>query len=221
MTLDEILALPPDRFDTKVTWDQLDGLISGLPNSEAQINEWNRVLRHAESIAIPTGHPHFRLGILHLFVDTDETVGLAHLQLAYESDQKYAPLRAHRMAAYRMLSLAKDFLADLGSKKSWQRRQLEPKYRRVLISMLLALYDLTARRDILDRRYRGLTPLKLDDRSGKTKRRVTEERTEGSDQEKTAGTHRNAGRTNSAECTYGVISKTTPCPPAPAADVVP
>src|ERR1035441_2644061 len=40
----------------------------------------------------------------------------------------------------------------------------------------------------------------LDDRSGKTKRRVTEERTEGSDQEKTAGTHRNAGRTNSAEC---------------------
>ena len=150
MTLDEILALPPDRFDTKVTWDQLDGLISGLPNSEAQINEWNRVLRHAESIAIPTGHPHFRLGILHLFVDTDETVGLAHLQLAYESDQKYAPLRAHRMAAYRMLSLAKDFLADLGSKKSWQRRQLEPKYRRVLISMLLALYDLTARRDILD-----------------------------------------------------------------------
>src|SRR5664280_3083506 len=65
------------------------------------------------------------------------------------------------------------------------------------------------------------TPLVLDDRSGKMKRRVTEERTEGSDQEKTAGTHRNAGRTNSAECTYGVISKTTPCPPAPAADVVP
>ncbi|MFI5116858.1 MAG: hypothetical protein ACHP8B_09180 [Terriglobales bacterium] len=150
MTVDDILALPHDQFDDKANWDELDVLIGSLPDAQAQINEWNRILRHTESIRSPTGHPHFRLGILHLLIDTDETAGIAHLQVAFESDKKYATERAHRMAAYRVLSLVKDFLADLGSKKNWQRLQLEPHHRRVLISMLFEIYDLTARRHVID-----------------------------------------------------------------------
>jgi hypothetical protein len=154
MTVDDILHTPDGQFNTKVTWDHLDDVIQALPDSESQSREWNRVLHHAEFIGMPTGHPHFRLGILHLLVDTNEKCGLSHLQRAYEQDQKDAPEQAHRRAAYRVLSLVKDFLVDLNSKNSkdnyWQRRQLEPQYRRVIISMLFDIYDITAQRHILD-----------------------------------------------------------------------
>lgn len=150
MTIDEILAAPNDQFDNKTTWDQLDGLIGGMSDTQLQMREWNRILRHTEAIQSPTGHPHWRLGILHLLADSAEDEGIAHLEFAYESDKKHAPERAHRMAAYRALSLIRDFLADLRSKKNWQSRQLEPQYRGVLISMLLEIYDLTARYHILD-----------------------------------------------------------------------
>src|SRR4029077_11415889 len=47
----------------------------------------------------------------------------------------------HRMAAYRVLGLIKDFLGYLSSKKNWQVDQLQPPYRRILITTLLAVYD--------------------------------------------------------------------------------
>ena len=151
MSIDEILALPADQLDTKPAWDALDGMIGLISNLHSQIREWDRVLQRAESTGIPTGHPHFRLGILHLMNDSDETAGIVHLQLAYESDQKYAPNRAHRMAAYRVLSLVKDLLADLGrSKQKWQRLQLEAPYRSVLLRMIFVIYDATAQQHILD-----------------------------------------------------------------------
>src|SRR5664279_5006862 len=101
MTVDDILALPPEQFNDKANWDQLDQLIGSLSDAQAQINEWTRILRHAEAINSPTGHPHFRLGILHLLIDADETAGIDHFRLAYESDKRHKPERAHRMAAYR------------------------------------------------------------------------------------------------------------------------
>lgn len=150
MTINEILATPPDRFDSRDTWKALDGMISTLSDAKLEIVEWNRVLRHTESIGTPTGHPHFRLGILHLLSEPDESVGLRHLRQAYESDQKFAPERAHRMAAYRLLSLLKDFLADLGSKTGWQRQQLDAPNRNVLLKMVFTIYDLTAQQQVLD-----------------------------------------------------------------------
>jgi hypothetical protein len=45
------------------------------------------------------------------------------------------------MAAYRVLGLVKDFLDYLGNKNNWQADQLQPPYRRVLITTLLAAYD--------------------------------------------------------------------------------
>jgi hypothetical protein len=150
MTIDEILAIPNDQFDNKTTWDQLDGLIGSMTDTRMQMQEWNKILRHTEAIGSPTGHPHWRLGILHLLADSDEDDGVAHLEFAYESDKKHAPGRAHRMAAYRALSLIRDFLADLRSKRNWQSRQLEVQYRGVLIGMLFEIYDLTARYHILD-----------------------------------------------------------------------
>src|SRR5450759_185970 len=150
MTVDEVLALPNDDFDRNANWFELDHVIGSLNNSHAQMDEWNRLLKHTESIGSPTGHPHWRLGILHLLLDATEDAGIAHLEAAYESDKRYAPERAHKMAAYRVLSLIKDFLAELRSRGDWQSRQLEPQYRRVLMDMLLAIYDQTARRQILD-----------------------------------------------------------------------
>jgi hypothetical protein len=153
MTVDDILALPHDQIDKKSTWDHLDGLIGGLPDLQAQLKEWDRILRHAESIGIPTGHPHFRLGTVRLLVDADETAGLDHLLRAHESDQKFAPERVHTMGAYRLLSFAKDLLADMrckrNSKKEWLRRQLDPPYRRVLVNTLFDIYDQTAQRTSL------------------------------------------------------------------------
>lgn len=150
MTVDEVLALPNEDFDRNANWFELEHVIGSLNNPQAQMDEWNRLLKHTESIGSPTGHPHWRLGILHLLLDAAEDAGVAHLEAAYESDKRYAPDRAHKMAAYRVLSLIKDFLAELRSRGDWQSRQLEPQYRRVLMDMLLAIYDRTARQQILD-----------------------------------------------------------------------
>lgn len=150
VTIDDILAIPPGKFDCLATWTALDGIISGLSDPNREIVEWNKVLRHTESIGTPTGHPHFRLGILHLLTDSDESVGLSHLQKAYESDRTFAPERAHRMAAYRLLSLLKDFLADLGSNAGWQRQQLDPPNRAVLLKMVFTIYDWSAQQQVLD-----------------------------------------------------------------------
>jgi hypothetical protein len=142
--IDEILKSPDATFKDLAVWHRLDALIEALPENE-RLRQWNHVAQELEARRIPNGHPHFRLGILHLISDSDETTGIQHLQKAYEQDQLFADSTPpQRKAAYRVLGLVKDFLADLRTKKKkskWQMDQLQPPHRRVLITTLLAVYD--------------------------------------------------------------------------------
>lgn len=150
--LGKILRSPDATFRDQAVWHQLDALIEALPENERFL-QWNHVSQELGARKIPSGHAHFRLGILHLVSDLDETTGIQHLQIAYEQDQLVPDgTPPHRRAAYRVLGLAKDFLDDLQTKKGnsrWQTDQLLPPHRRVLIATLLGVYDESARH-ILD-----------------------------------------------------------------------
>jgi hypothetical protein len=149
--LDEILSSSPSSLGERSTAQILDQIIESRSSVQQRIADWNRVATTSESKGVSSGHAHFRLGILHLVNDADEAEGISHLERAYEQDQRYALGREpQRLAAYRVLSLVKDFLAHLRSRKDWQALQLDLNHRGVLISTLLALYDTTARRHILD-----------------------------------------------------------------------
>ena len=96
------------------------------------------------SAQISKGHPYFRLAVLHLQTDADESVAISFLELAYAEDQKYGPnvgKEPHRMGAYRLLSLTKGFLTYLREQKNWQTEQLKEPHRLALIRTLLAVYD--------------------------------------------------------------------------------
>ena len=130
-----------EAFKGPAVWHLLDTLIESLPDDQ-RVLEWSRVAGQLEARKISSGHAHFRLGIFHLVKDAHEATGLQHVQKAYEQDQMFSGRREpHRMAAYRVLGLIKDFLDDLNSKKNWQVSQLQPPYRRGLITTLLAVYD--------------------------------------------------------------------------------
>jgi hypothetical protein len=139
--IDEILKAPVEKFKEQVLWQTLDKLIEPLPEDQ-RILEWNRVAGRREKRGVSSGHAHFRAGILHLVNDSDETAGIKHLQAAYEQDQKFSGSKEpHRMAAYGVLGLIKDFLYYLAGKKNWQVNQLQPPHRHVLITTLLGVYD--------------------------------------------------------------------------------
>jgi len=149
--LEEVLNASPSVLSDRSTAHILDKIIESVPSVRQRIADWNRVAAEMEAKGVCSGHAHFRLGILHLINDLDESKGISHLERAYEQDQQFVTGREpHRLAAYRVLSLVKDFLADLRSRKDWQALQLDPKCRGILISTLLALYDATARQRVLD-----------------------------------------------------------------------
>ncbi len=150
-TLDEILS---SFTDENGTWNALDRLIGAVPDRTEQLRSWEHAAQAAESKGVSCGHAHFRLGVLHLVLDPEESKGIWHLERAYEQDQTYAapPRQAHRMAAYRVLGLVKDFLSDLRrlrQKGDWRGDQLDPPYREMLMRTLLAIYD-ESTRHILD-----------------------------------------------------------------------
>jgi len=139
--IDEILKSPDQVLKEPAAFHRLDHLIESLPDDQRAL-EWSRVAGCLEARGLSSGHAHFRLGIWHLVNDTDERTGIKHLELAYAQDQKFSGRKEpHRMSAYRVLGLIKDFLGYLSSKKNWQVDQLQPPYRRVLITTLLAVYD--------------------------------------------------------------------------------
>jgi hypothetical protein len=147
--IDEILKDQAEAFKEPAVWRKLDQLIESLPDDQRAL-EWSRVAGCLEARGVSSGHAHFRLGIWHLVNDSDEKVGIKHLEAAYEQDQEFSARKEpHRMAAYRVLGLVKDFLGHLHSKKNWQADQLHPPYRRVLITTLLAAYDASTKH-ILD-----------------------------------------------------------------------
>ena len=166
LTFDEILSSPAAVLIERATAERLDEIIESSPDPDDRIRSWNKVAAELVAKGVSSGHAHFRLGILHLVNDPDEAAGISHLTGAYEQDQQFAVrTEPHRMAAYRVLSLVKDFLGDLSRRKDWQALQLDPKHRRVLISTLLALYDATARATRNSRgswRYIALTSGPLD-----------------------------------------------------------
>jgi hypothetical protein len=158
-TVDELLKRPASILKEPSTAHLLDQVIESMPTVEQREIEWNRVALDMEAKGISSGHAHFRLGILHLVNDADETKGIYHLEQAYQQDRQFVVgHEPHRLAAYRVLSLVKDFLADLRNKKDWPALQLDPPRRTVLIGTLLAMYDATARQHILDMRVWSYNP---------------------------------------------------------------
>lgn len=148
--IEEILSAPAAAFNNRATWDGLDKLIESVPDVNERVQLWERVAAGVEGKGASSGHPRFRLGILHLLNDPDEAAGIAELERAYEQDQRYATDREpHRRAAYCVLNLVRDFLNALRARGDWQARQLDSKYRRVLVGTLFEAYDLTVRH-ILD-----------------------------------------------------------------------
>lgn len=139
--IDEILKSPDGVLKEPAAFHRLDQIIESLP-ADQRVLAWSRVAGSLEGRGLSSGHAHFRLGVWHLVNDANENTGIKHLEAAYEQDQRFSGRKApHRMAAYRVLALVKDFLDYLSSKKNWQADQLQPPYRRALITTLLAAYD--------------------------------------------------------------------------------
>src|SRR5438552_14692852 len=123
-TVDEVLSLSISASNESATWTELDQIIGSLTDVQQQIEQWNKVSAHAEANGVGSGHAHFRLGVLHLINDVDEAVGIDHLERAYEQDVQHAvKTEPQRMAAYRVLGLAKDFINELKQKRGWQATQ--------------------------------------------------------------------------------------------------
>jgi len=144
LRLDAILNGATCKLGDGPTLRLLDQVIQSSTDVQQRIADWNRVAAELESRAEPSGHAHFRLGVLHLLNDTDETAGISHLEQAYAQDRQFsARQEPQRLAAYRLLSLLKDFLAELRNRKTWRAAQLEPKNRGILLGTLLSVYDST------------------------------------------------------------------------------
>jgi hypothetical protein len=144
-TLGDILALEPMRLHAH--WNEIDRIVMKLPSYSDQICAWEQICDRLSSTA--KGHPFFRLGELHLSIDHDEATGLGCLESAYQEDKAYAAQhggqRAEDKAAYRLLSICKDFFAHLRQKKSsdWESTLLLPVNRSVLINVLFTTYNMS------------------------------------------------------------------------------
>lgn len=148
--LDEILRLPPQQINR--CWNELDQIVSQLTSSEDQLKAWNDVVVRLTGTFISRGHPYFRMGVLHLWIDTPEDEGIRYLELAFDEDKKHAAAEGkipQRLAAYRLLCLTKGFLAHLRKSGSWQAKHLEGDARSVLLRTLLTVYDYS-RQHVLD-----------------------------------------------------------------------
>ncbi len=144
--LKDIEAADPNELGSR--WLDIDRSVADLPEDE-QVSEWIEILRFVENLPTSKGHPYFRLGVLHLLRDTNETKALAFLERAYNEDQVYAPRAdrlAHRMGAYRLLALVKGYFEYLAAKAvagkpNWESEQFQGSHRRNQIETLLVIYD--------------------------------------------------------------------------------
>src|SRR4051812_29532213 len=125
LSLEEILQSGASVLTDRATLTRLDELIESSPALTERDHGWKAVAAAQEARGAPSGHAHFRLGILHLVNDVDETLGISHLEKAHAQDLEFEAKRSpYQMAAYRVLSLVRDFIAHLRSKKNWQTEQL-------------------------------------------------------------------------------------------------
>jgi hypothetical protein len=139
-TLDQVFALDPEQFDKH--WSEIDAIVQAEPVAK-QAEAWERI-----AVLVGDSHskgmPFFRLGIVNLITNTDETKGVGFLESAFKEDEKFGPSTGqlpHRMGAYRLLSLTKEYFEYLRRRKSWEKDLLLPENRQVLITTLLIVYD--------------------------------------------------------------------------------
>ncbi|MGH9428554.1 MAG: hypothetical protein ACRD2L_19880, partial [Terriglobia bacterium] len=145
-TVEDVLALDPELLHD--LWGEVDRVVQDLPSWPEQIHAWEQIRQKLDERHSPQGHPFFRLGVLHLLEDSSEEEGLNYLELAYKEDQKHAEeggIPAEEKAAYRLLAIAKDFFTYLRSKKEqdWESALLLEENRKVLVSILLTVYNLS------------------------------------------------------------------------------
>ena len=144
-SVEQIFALAPEQFGS--LWHEIDTLIATMPQ-DRQFEAWQRIAAHFGDSPHSKGMPFFRMGILKLFVEPDENAGIQLLEAAYVEDEKFgldSGQLPHRMGAYRLLSLTKEYfryLRDL-DQRDWQQKLLLPEYRSALMGTLLRVYDLS------------------------------------------------------------------------------
>jgi hypothetical protein len=139
-SLDQALTLAPEQYD--LYWSQIDALVRAVPPEE-QVALWHAFANRVGS-SHSKGHSYFRLGILTLMIELDELKGIRFLELAYEQDQQFGPrvrIQPHRMGAYKLLSLTKEYFRYLREAKDWQQALLTGRPRRILIETLFMVYD--------------------------------------------------------------------------------
>ena len=159
-SLDEVFALAPERYD--LYWHQIDALLRTVP-PDMQMEAWQRIANRIDELH-SKGHPQFRLSALKLLSEADETIAIQLLEAAYREDEKFGPASGqlpHRMGAYRLLSLTKEYFRYLREQRNWQQGLLAMEYRRVLAETLLLVYDrsLVAAFDMPSYNYRAFFAL--------------------------------------------------------------
>ena len=88
-TLDEVLSSSPSTLSDRSTSKILDQINDRSPDVQQRMADWSRVAAELEAESISSSHAHFRLGILHLVNDPGGTVGISHLERAYEEDERF------------------------------------------------------------------------------------------------------------------------------------
>ena len=159
-SLDETFTLAPEQYDGY--WGQIDALVRVAP-LDKQMEAWQRIADRIDA-SHSKGHPLFRLSALKLLVEADETNAIQLLEGAYQEDEKFGPASGqlpHRMGAYRLLSLIKEYFRYLREKSNWQQGLLALEHRRVLAETLLLVYDrsLVAAHDMPSYNYRAFFSL--------------------------------------------------------------
>jgi hypothetical protein len=163
ISLDEVFALSPEQYE--LYWQQIGALVRVL-SLEKQMEAWLRIADRIDD-AHSKGIPLFRLSALKLLVEADESSGINLLEAAYREDEKFGPASGqlpHRMGAYRLLSLAKEYFQYLRQQTNWQKDLLLPDHRRVLMETLFLVYDrsLIAADDMPSYNYRAFFSLLKD-----------------------------------------------------------
>jgi hypothetical protein len=164
-SLEEVFKLPPEQYD--LYWSQIDALVGVVP-LEKQIEAWQTIADRIDA-SDSKGHPLFRLSALKLLIDADEASGIQLLEAAYKEDERFGPATGqlpHRMGAYRLLSLTKEYFRYLREQENWQSGLLSLDNRRVLIETLFLVYDrsLVAAHDMPGYNYRAFFTLLKDEK---------------------------------------------------------
>lgn len=140
--MEDVLHLAPEEMNR--SWSEIDKIIWQLSSPQAQLEAWSEVLEHLCDAGVSKGHPCFRIGVLHLWLDSSEAEGIKYLERAFNEDKQYAPREGkipQRLAAYRLLCLLKGFLEHVRKSGNWQAKQLDGTARPVLFHTLLTVYD--------------------------------------------------------------------------------